>query len=292
MVNSMTGYGRSELADKERKVTAEMKSVNNRYLDVNIRLPRRLNFLESAVREELKRFIRRGKVDLFLTCDDLTEGSLCLKYNRALAMEYGRCLKQLAQDLEVPFSPDLAQIAQLPEVFAMEEQAVDAEALWPLLKRAIDEAGAAFAQSRAREGLFLQKDLTAKLDELETHVRFVEEKAPALVAAYRENLFARVGELMRESTPDEGRLLQEVTIYADKVCVDEELVRLRSHIEAMRSALAAGEAVGRRLDFLAQEMNREANTILSKSDDLEASAHAIEMKTGIEKIREQIQNIE
>ncbi|MDO4284765.1 MAG: YicC/YloC family endoribonuclease [Eubacteriales bacterium] len=292
MIKSMTGYGRGESSQGQRKVTVEMKSVNNRYLDVNIRMPKKLNFFEAAIRAELKKFIQRGKIDLFLTYDDLTENNLCVKYNKELAAEYYHHLQQMAEDLSLTNDVRLSQIAQLPDVFTMEEQTVDEEELWNLIRAAIGEAAAGFVESRVREGEFLRNDLSGKLDELLDHVAFITERSPAIIDAYRENLRAKVQELLQDTSVDEGRLLQEVTIYADKVCVDEELVRLRSHIEATKQALSGDEGVGRKLDFLAQEMNREANTILSKSGDLEVSARAIELKTGIEKIREQIQNIE
>ncbi len=292
MIKSMTGYGRSEISRGERKITVEMKSVNNRYLDVNIKMPKKLNFFEASIRTELKRFIQRGKIDLFLTYEDRTENNVCVKYNKELAAEYYHYLQQMAEDLQLRNDISLSAIARFPDVFTMEEQTVDEKELWDLVKEAIDEAAVGFVESRVREGEYLKQDLENKLDEMLGHVDFITARAPRIVADYRENLRAKVQELLQDSAVDESRILQEVTIYADKVCVDEELVRLHSHIEATRAALSGDEGVGRKLDFLAQEMNREANTILSKSDDLEVSAHAIELKTGIEKVREQIQNIE
>ncbi len=269
-----------------------MKSVNNRYLDVNIKMPKKLNFFEASIRAELKRYIQRGKIDLFLTYEDRTENNVCVKYNKELAAEYYHYLQQMAEDLQLRNDISLSAIARFPDVFTMEEQTVDEKELWELVKEAIDEAAVGFVESRVREGEYLKQDLENKLDELLGHVDFITARAPQIVADYRENLRSKVQELLQDTSIDESRILQEVTIYADKVCVDEELVRLHSHIEATRAALSGDEGVGRKLDFLAQEMNREANTILSKSDDLEVSAHAIELKTGIEKVREQIQNIE
>ena len=292
MIKSMTGFGRSEYTENDQKFTVEMKSVNNRYLDISIKMPRQLNCFESAIRTELKKYIQRGKVDVFIVYEDLSESNVSVRYNRKLAMEYYQRLCEMAQDFNMDNDVKISMLSRYPDVLVTEEEDPDSSALWEPLRKAIDQAAEAFAASRLREGEFLQKDLVSKLDAMLEHVDFITERAPAIVEAYRTGLYEKVREMLGEANIDENRILSEVTIYSDKVCVDEELVRLRSHITATREALLLEEGVGRKLDFIAQEMNREANTILSKSDDLEVSARAIELKTSVEKVREQIQNIE
>lgn len=292
MIKSMTGFGRCEIQETQRKITVEMKSVNHRYLDVNIKMPKKLNFFEAAIRNELKNYIQRGKVDIFITYEDYTESNICVKYNKELAAEYMEYLKQMAEDFSLDNDVRVSALSRYPEVLSMEEQTVDEEQLWQLLERAIKGAAQGFVETRIREGEHLKDDLVAKLDEMLTHVDFISERSPQIIAEYRQKLTEKVRDLLEDTKIDESRLLTEVTIFADRVCVDEELVRLRSHIEATRQTLIQGGSIGRKLDFIAQEMNREANTILSKTSDLEISNRGIELKTEIEKVREQIQNIE
>lgn len=292
MIKSMTGYGRCEIAKGERKITVEMKSVNHRYLDVTIKMPKKLNFFEAAIRSELKNYIERGKVDIFITYEDLTESNVCVKYNKELAAEYMRYLAQMAEDFSLDDDIRVSTLSRYPEVFSMEEQTIDEEALWQLLDEAVKGAAEKFVETRIKEGGNLRDDLVGKLDGMLAHVDFITQRSPQIVAEYRQKLEEKVRELVSDVKVDESRLLTEVTIYADKVCVDEELVRLRSHIETTKENLIQGGSIGRKLDFIAQEMNREANTILSKANDLEITNHAIELKTEIEKVREQIQNIE
>ncbi len=288
----MTGFGRCEIAEADRKITVEMKSVNHRYLDVTIKMPKKLNFFEAAIRTELKNYIQRGKVDLFITYEDFTESNVCVKYNKELAAEYMQYFARMADDFSVDNDIRVSTLARFPEILTMEEQTVDEEQLWKLLDKALKGAAENFVETRIREGENLRNDLIAKLEGMLAHVDFITERSPEIITEYREKLMKKVEELLSDKQVDESRLLMEVTIFADKVCVDEELVRLRSHITATRDALLAGGSIGRKLDFIAQEMNREANTILSKSNDLEISNRAIELKTEIEKVREQIQNIE
>lgn len=292
MIKSMTGFGRCEVAEGARKISVEMKSVNHRYLDVNIKMPKKLNYFEAAIRSELKNYIQRGKVDLFITYEDLTESNVCVKYNRELAAEYMKYLKQMEEDFALDNDIRVSTLSRYPEILTMEEQTVDEEELWLLLERAIKGAAEGFVETRIREGENLKVDLVSKLDGMLEHVDFITDRSPLIIAQYRQKLEEKVRELMGDAQIDDNRLLMEVTIFADKVCVDEELVRLRSHIETTRDTLLQGGSIGRKLDFIAQEMNREANTILSKTTDLEISNRAIELKTEIEKVREQIQNIE
>lgn len=292
MIKSMTGFGRCEVMEGNRKFTVEMKSVNHRYLDVNIKMPKKLNFFESSIRNELKNYIQRGKVDIFIAYEDFSENNVSVKYNKETASAYFRYLNQMAEDFGLENDVRVSSLSRYPEVFSMEEQTMDEEELWKELQRAMKGAAEGFVETRIREGENLKNDLIGKLDGMLEHVEFITERSPQIIAEYKQKLSEKVQELLEDTKIDENRLLMEVTIYADKVCVDEELVRLRSHIEATRSALIEGGSIGRKLDFIAQEMNREANTILSKTGDLEISNRAIELKTEIEKVREQIQNIE
>ena len=293
MIKSMTGFGRCEVAENNRKFTVEIKSVNHRYLDVNIKMPKKLNFFESAIRAELKNYISRGKVDLFISYEDYTENHANIRYNRELAAEYRKYLRQMQEEFGLEDDIRVSTLSRYPEVFTMEEQNVDEGELWKELRKAIQGAAESFVQTRVAEGERLREDLLQKLDGMLGLVDFIAERSPRIVQEYRQKLEERVKDLLGDAQVDESRLLTEVTIFADKVCVDEELVRLGpSHIETTKATLQEGGSIGRKLDFIAQEMNREANTTLSKSNDLEVSNCAIELKTEIEKVREQIQNIE
>ena len=242
MIKSMTGFGRCETAENNRKFTVEMKSVNHRYLDVNIKMPKKLNFFESAIRSELKNYISRGKVDLFITYEDFSENTSNVRYNKELAADYLGYLKQMASDFDLDCDIRVSTLSKYPDVFVMEEQDIDEEELWKELQRALKGACEMFVQTRITEGEHLRDDLISKLDGMLKLVDFITERSPQIITT--------------------------------------------------KSTLMAGGSIGRKLDFLAQEMNREANTILSKSNDLEISNCAIELKTEIEKVREQIQNIE
>ena len=292
MIKSMTGFGRAEYADANRKFTVEIKSVNHRYLDMAIKMPKKLNFFEAAIRNELKNSIQRGKVDVFITYEDYTENNAVIKYNKDVAEEYLKYLKQMSEEFELDLDVRVSTLSRYPEVFSMEEVDVDEEEIWAGLKAAIQGAADKFVDARIKEGENLKNDLIMKLDDMLTHVAYIKERAPEIIAEYKKGLEDKVKELLGDVKVDEGRLLTEVTIFADKVCIDEEIVRLTSHIETTKKALMEGGSIGRKLDFIAQEMNREANTILSKANDLATSNHAIELKTEIEKVREQIQNIE
>lgn len=293
MIKSMTGFGRCELADGERKFTIEMKGVNHRYLDVNIRMPKKLIFFETAIRNLLKQSVSRGKVDIFITYEDLSEGQAVLKYNETLAKEYLVCLKQMEESFGLENDIRVSTLSRYPEVLTMEEQALDAEEIWNVLKKAMEGALEQFVETRTMEGENLKKDILSKLEGMQKLVAYIEERSPEIVREYREKLEEKVKELLEDSQIDDGRIAAEVVIFADKICTDEEVVRLKSHISHMQEVLRSEESgIGRKLDFIAQEMNREANTILSKANDLEVSNCGIDLKTEIEKVREQIQNIE
>ena len=292
MIKSMTGFGRAEVMEENRKFTVEIKSVNHRYFDVNIKMPKKLGFFESTIRNLLKEYMQRGKVDVFITYEDYNENNVALKYNEEIAREYLTHLNAMAEQFDLQNDITVGKLSKYPEVFTMEEQDVDEKELWSVLEKALRQACEQFVASRITEGENLKKDLVEKLDEMLKNVDFIEERSPKVIAEYRQKLEDKVKELLASASVDDSRIATEVTIFADKICVDEETVRLRSHIEGMKKELLAGGSVGRKLDFIAQEMNREANTILSKSTDLEISDRAILLKTEVEKVREQIQNIE
>ncbi len=292
MIKSMTGFGRCEITDGSRKYAVEMKSVNHRYLDANIKMPKKLSFFESSIRNELKNYVQRGKIDIFITYEDFSESNVCIKYNKDIAAEYLAYLRTMSADFGLDNDIRVSTLSRYPEVFSMEEQAIDEEKIWKGLAKAIQGAAKGLEETRIREGQNLAEDLVTKLDGMLEHVAYIEERSPQIIEEYRKKLGERVHELLGDAAVDETRLLTEVTIFADKVCVDEELVRLRSHIETMKQSLNDGGSIGRKLDFIAQEMNREANTILSKANDLAISNRGIDLKTEIEKVREQIQNIE
>ena len=292
MLKSMTGFGRCENVTDEYKISVEMKAVNHRYLDLSIKMPKKFNYFEASIRTLLKKYIQRGKVDLFINYEDYRSGNMCLKYNRALAAEYMEYFYKMSDEFGIQNDVKVSALAKFPEVLTMEQVPDDEEHLWEILSEALKEAAVRFVESREIEGEHLKKDLLGKLDYMETLVDFIEERSPQILTEYRSGLEDKVKELLSNTAMEESRIAAEVTIYADKICVDEETVRLRSHIHNTRNELLSGESVGRKLDFIAQEMNREANTILSKSTDLSISDKAIALKTEIEKVREQIQNIE
>ena len=288
----MTGFGRCEIVTAEYKISVEIKAVNHRYLDLSIKLPKKFNYFEAGIRNLLKTYIQRGKVDVFINYEDYTEEKMCLKYNSSLAAEYMNCFKQMEEQFGIKNDITVSGLARMPEVLVMDQVAEDEDKIWQELSEAVEEAAKKFVDSRVQEGEKLKTDLLGKLDYMGSLVAFIEERSPVILTEYRQKLEDKVKELLGSTPLDEGRIATEVTIYADKICVDEEMVRLHSHIDATRKELEAGGSVGRKLDFIAQEMNREANTTLSKSSDLEICDKAIALKTEIEKVREQIQNIE
>ena len=292
MIKSMTGFGRCEFTDEKRKFTVELKSVNHRYLDVNIKMPKKLNFFESSIRTLLKEYIERGKVDVYITYEDYTEDNYALKYNSALAAQYLDYLNRMAEEFGLENDIRVSNLSRYPDVLVMEEQDVDEKELWDGLERALRGACEQFVASRIKEGENLKVDLIDKLDHMISYVDFIEKRSPQIMEEYRKRLEDKIKEILGDRQMDDGRIATEVTIYADKVCVDEETVRLRSHINTTKDTLLEGGSIGRKLDFIAQEMNREANTILSKANNIEISDTGINLKTSIEKVREQIQNIE
>ena len=292
MIKSMTGFGRCEAVTDECKISVEIKAVNHRYLDLSIKMPKKFNYFEAAMRTLLKDYIQRGKVDVFITYEDYTEDQVSLKYNSTLAAEYMKNFEKMAEQFGLEDDVTVSMLSRCPEVLTMEQVPEDEEHMWAMLQEVLKGAAENFVETRLREGENLKNDLIGKLDHMLSMVDFIEERSPKILEEYRQRLGDKVRELLQNSTIDESRILTEVTVFADKICVDEETVRLRSHIEGMKKELLAGGSVGRKLDFIAQEMNRESNTILSKSNDLEISDQGILLKTEIEKVRDQIQNIE
>ena len=292
MIKSMTGYGRYELEKDTHRFTIELKGVNHRYLDLNIRMPKSLNFFDAAIRSQLKNQLSRGKVDVFISYEDLSENQVSLKYNSALAEEYLKYFRQMEEEFNLFNDVRVSHLSRYPEILTMEEQGVDEEELLSGLKEALQGAIDKFSETKSLEGNNLKENLLMKLDYMEELISFIEERSPEITSQYREKLESKVKELLGDYKLEEDRILAEVVLYADKICTDEEVVRLRSHINHMREVFSEKEGMGRKLDFIAQEMNREANTILSKVNDADISNHAIALKTEVEKIREQIQNIE
>ena len=292
MIKSMTGFGHCEVTENQRKITVEMKSVNHRYLDLNIKMPKKLNFFEAAIRNFMKDYAQRGKVDVYVSYEDMSEDTMLVKYNSAIAAEYLKQLNAMAEEFHLENDIRVGSLSRYPEVLTMEEQSMDEEELWSLLEKTLRGACEQFVETRLREGQNLYHDLMDKLAHLEENVAKVEERSPEILSEYRQKLYDKVTELLGDKQIDEGRIATELVIFADKICTDEETVRLKSHIQSTRKTLNESESIGRKLDFIAQEMNREANTILSKANDLTISNIAIDLKTEIEKVREQIQNIE
>lgn len=292
MMKSMTGFGRCELAEGNHKVTVEIKSVNHRYLDLTVKMPKKLNFFENNIRNLLKNYIQRGKVDVYVTYENCSENQIILKYNQGLAAEYVRYIHQMAEEFSLPCVLSAKGLAEYPEVLTMEAQAEDEEELWKLLEQAVAGAAEKFVEARAREGEQLRQDLLGKLEMMAGYVEQIEKRSPEIWEEYRQKLTDKVKELLADAQIDDSRIAMETTVFADRICTDEETVRLKSHISSTRETILEGGSVGRKLDFIAQEMNREANTILSKANDLAVSDIAINLKTDIEKVREQIQNIE
>lgn len=292
IVRSMTGFGRAEAENEGRRYTVEIRSVNHRFLDVSIKMPKVLSKFESSVRNVMKEYLERGKVDVFISFYNTASETECVRYNKGIASEYLKYLRQMSDEFGLDDDVRISLLSRFPDVFTTEEAELDEDRIWsefePVLRKALEE----IRTSREREGENLKIDLLAKLKDMEKEVSVIEKRGPEIIENYRAKLTEKVKEMLQDSTIDEARIVTEVTIFADKVCVDEEITRLRSHIGAMTKELEKGGAIGRKLDFIAQEMNREANTTLSKANDLITSDTAIEIKTGIEKVREQIQNLE
>ncbi len=292
MVRSMTGYGKGFAENTDARVTIEMKSVNHRYLDLNIKLPKKLNFLESTIRNKISESVFRGKVDVYITLNEHSDACYQVSINDAIAQKYFDSISAMAEKLGVDNDLKASNISRLPDVIELEEIEADEDGLKSLVLNALEECVAQFVESRIAEGERLEKDLLAKMDEMLSLVTSLEQRSPQIIEEYTVRLKTKISELLEDTRIDESRIAQEVVLYADKICIDEEMVRLKSHVCETKDVFKLDKEVGRKLDFLAQELNREANTILSKSTDVEIADIGITLKTLIEKVREQIQNIE
>jgi uncharacterized protein (TIGR00255 family) len=288
----MTGFGRGEFVSDESKITVEIKAVNHRYCDISIKLPKKLFSLETKIRSFIKRSVSRGKLDVYVGFEDLSEHSVGIHLSETVSRQYYEAFDRLANLLGIPNDATAMRIGRLPEVLNLTEEETDLTPVETHLMEALDMALARFSESREQEGDHLRADIINKLEGMDTNISEIEKRYPDMLADYRTKLLDKVHEILEDNSIDESRVATEVVIYADKICVDEETVRLRSHIDRMKAELVAGGSIGRKLDFIAQEMNREANTILSKANDIAISDRAIDLKTEIEKIREQVQNIE
>lgn len=293
-IYSMTGFGRAEVTTETYHMQVELKSVNHRYLDLSIKMPHKFNALEARIRQEIKNTFERGKTDLYITFEDYSEAGKKLVYNKELAAEYLGYLTEMTKEFGLKNDISAVALARFPEVITMEETSEDEERLFEILLPVLKNALMNFKASRAAEGDRLREDLLSKLDDLAGYVEKIKALSPGVVETYRKKLTDKIHETLADSEvkADEGRIVTEVAIYSDKVCTDEEMVRLGSHIASMKEKLTKGGFCGRELDFIAQEMNREANTTLSKANSLSIADIAIALKTDIEKIREQVQNIE
>lgn len=293
MIRSMTGYGRAEKTIDGREITVEMRAVNNRYLDLNVKLPRVYGFAEDAVKSLIKANVNRGKLDLFITVNVTADTSLQISLNKPVLEGYLAALKSIAADYGVRDDISVTALSRMPDVFVVEKQEEeDEQKLTDDILSVVKEALAKFNAMREKEGAAMEADLRSRAKTVLSLVEKVEARSPVTLAEYRARLTEKMQEVLGQTNIDEGRILQEAAIYADKIAVDEETVRLRSHLDQLDQMLTSGGPIGRKLDFLLQEFNRESNTIGSKGNDLEQARTVVELKAELEKIREQTQNIE
>ena len=292
MIKSMTGYGRAREVRNKRDITVEVRSVNNRYLDCTVKMPRMYGFAEDAVKQHVQKAVSRGKVDVFITVDASAADVAKVTVDRALAGQYAAALKELAEVCGAVYQPTPETLSRFPDVLTVTKEDEDLETISEDLCTVLDEALAAYNAMRAVEGSKLAEDISGRLSSIEAYTAQVEERSPQTVAEYRAKLTARMQEVLQSTTIDEQRILTEAAIYADKVAVDEETVRLRSHVAQLRTMLDSDEPMGRKMDFLIQEVNRESNTIGSKCNDVAIAQVVVGLKAEVEKMREQVQNVE
>lgn len=292
MIKSMTGYGGSKVVDGDFEFSVELKSVNNRYLDTSVRIPRGFMFAEDSVKSAVQAHISRGKADIFINISSLSGSDAAVSVNETLAAEYKAAIENIGAQLNISTEVSAYQIAKLADVLTLDKQELDKDAALAALMEAVEAALSDFDNMRIREGVKLNEDISSRLVVIEGIISFIEQRSPQTVAEYRERLTRRMQEVLENTQLDESRVLTEAAIYADRIAVDEETVRLRSHISQMREMLSGTSPVGRKLDFIVQELNRETNTIGSKCNDNDITRVVLDMKSEIEKIREQVQNIE
>ncbi len=292
MVRSMTGFGRGQTRGHGYVVSCEMRGVNHRFLDIHIRTSRRYSVLEEKVKEEIKQALTRGRVEISLTIEKSDDSRRAIKVDKGLALAYYNYLKELAENLNISPEISLIDVFRLPEVFSLEDQEENLETVWQVVREALQEALTSLVDMRTREGVNLSKDILARNQGILRAVELLEARSPAVVEEYQNKLRNRLVELLAGEAVDEQRILQEAALFADRINVTEELVRLKSHIMHLQELINSDESVGRKCDFLVQEMFREINTVSSKANDLEMNRVVVEVKAELEKIREQMQNIE
>lgn len=292
MIKSMTGFGAGDAETADFKVHIEVKAVNQRFLETNYHMPYSMNMFENQLTKKIKEYASRGKLDINIRFQDLRDKAVTVKVDKGLVAAYGQALQEISSQLELSAPVTAAQIASYPDVLKLNEENADLEAAQPILMQAMEQALESFVAMREAEGQNIQRDLLARIGTLENFVGELEKLAPEIVAAYRQRLENLLREYLAKEDIEESRIIQEVALFTDKVNYTEETVRLRSHFDQFRQIITAGEPVGRKLDFLIQEMNREINTVASKANSAEAAQFVVDVKSEIEKIREQIQNIE
>lgn len=292
MIKSMTGYGKSEQTIDSLNVTVEIKSVNHRYFEFSARVPREYGFLEEKLKKYCNSLITRGKVECYVSVEDLEEREMEVNVNETLAAGYVKALKELSERFGFKDDISAVTLSRYPDVITLHKASEDEERIWNAVKTVAETAVSKFIEMRETEGSKLRGDILSRADYIIECVEFIEGRSPETVREYNEKLKQRMKELLGDAAVDEQRLLNEAAIYADKIAVDEETVRLRSHISQLREFMNSSEAIGRKLDFLVQEINREANTIGSKAQDVDIAKKVIAIKAEVEKIREQVQNIE
>ena len=292
MLKSMTGYGRQEALVSGKKILVEIRSVNQRFTDYNIKLPRHLVFMEDKVRKYASEWITRGKVDIYISVDSYDEADKNVTLNTALAKNYVEVLRQLRDECDLRDDISVMGVARFADIFKTERKEEDEDAVWNDVKGVMKDAMESFAAMRSREGERIEKDLTERIEYMKTLAERIDERSPQTVGEYRERLYSKIEEVLEDKDIDESRILTEVAIFADKIAVNEETVRLGSHFEEFYNIVGSGKPAGRKLDFLIQEINREVNTIGSKSQDIEIAKLVVTLKGEIEKLREQVQNIE
>ncbi len=291
-MRSMTGFGRGEATHNQKILTVEMKSVNHRYCDINIRMPKCLFHIENVLKKSIKEKIKRGKVDVYINFEDKSELGQCVIYNKEMAQQYMDSFQKIQEDFLIDYDIKVSYLSSCEDVLTLEKNREEDEELETLALTGLALALENIIETRFKEGEMLKADLKCKLDTMLDCIQQLKVMTPKVIENYRNKLSERMLELTEQTDVSPERLAMEVALYADKSCIDEEIVRLESHIKHMRDTLDTKEPVGRKLDFISQEMNREANTVLSKSNHIEISNCGIELKTLIEKVREQIQNIE
>lgn len=292
MIRSMTGFGRAQISVEGYNITAEIRSVNHRYFEFSAKMPRAFSFLEEKVKALLSTAISRGKVECALQIETTADESVVVSINEPLAKGYAKAVNDLAEMFGVENDLTPLSLARFSDVLSISKAPVDEEELWNKVKEAVSQALAQFISMRETEGEKLKNDVLSRADTIISNVAYIEERSPETVKLYTEKLLERMKNVLGDTQVDEARLLTEAAVFADKVAVAEETVRLRSHIDQLRTMLSSDEAIGRKLDFLVQEINREANTIGSKAQDVDIARKVIDIKAEVEKIREQIQNIE